>query len=135
MNNYEKTCVNAPEILKGKGYCDKSDLLNIGVIIYALYFNDYPFKGTNTSKILKQINLVDDILRKSENSALDDLIRKLLIEDPEQRLSWDEYFHHPFFSTENEDKEILEKNMKYKIKLENQDLLQFIWRILKEHMN
>jgi hypothetical protein len=44
LNNYEKACINAPEILKGKGHCDKSDLWNIGVIIYVLYFNDYPLK-------------------------------------------------------------------------------------------
>ena len=118
LNNFEKTCINAPEILGGKGHCDKSDLWSIGVIIYTLYFNDYPFKGTNTSEILKQISLVNDILRKSENSILDDLIRKLLVEDPEQRLSWDEYFHHPFFSTENEDK-VINGNFREKYEIQN----------------
>ena len=31
---------------------------------------------------------------------MDDLIGKLLIEDPIKRLNWDEYFNHSFFKDE-----------------------------------
>ena len=118
INDYENTCINAPEILKGQGRCEKSDLWSMGVIIYALYFNEYPFIGNNASEILSQISLSGDILEKSENSALDDLIQKLLVEDPQQRMSWEQYFNHPFFSMENEDK-VINGDFREKYEIQN----------------
>ena len=105
LSSYEKTCINAPEILKGKGFTDKSDLWSMGVILYVLYFNEYPYTGNNVSEILNEISYGQNNLLKTGNSFLDDLIRKLLVEDPEQRISWEQYFNHPFFSMENEEKE------------------------------
>ena len=48
--------------------------------------------------ILKNIQKnKQNLFQKSGNKQLDDLIRKLLQEDPDERLSWDDYFNHPFF--------------------------------------
>ena len=35
---------------------------------------------------------------QAEDPKLRDLINKLLVEDPDKRLSWEEYFNHPFFA-------------------------------------
>ena len=69
----------------------------MGIIIYVLFFNKYPYQGENKYEILDQISLGEEILEKTGNSALDDLIRKLLIEEPEKRLTWEEYFNHSYF--------------------------------------
>ncbi len=96
-NNY----LDSPEILNGENYNEKSDLWSLGVIIYILYYKDYPYKGTNDKAILNQINKGEQILKKSENNTnLDDLIKKLLKKTTKERLTWKQYFDHPFFKQE-----------------------------------
>jgi len=90
---------DAPEEEKND-YNEKSDLWKIGIIIYFIYFNKYPFNKDNQKKI-KQINNND--LYKNKDSEFKDLINRLLDEDPKKRLSWNEYFKHPFFSKRNKE--------------------------------
>ena len=89
----------APEILGGeesKEYSDKVDLWSIGIMIFQLFFRDYPFKGATEPIVLKNIKETKH-LPSTNNINLDDLIKSLLNPDPKERLSWDEYFEHPFF--------------------------------------
>ena len=96
-NNY----LDSPEILNGENYNEKSDLWSLGVIIYILYYKDYPYKGVNDKAILNQINKGEQILKKSENNTnLNDLIKKLLKKTTKERLTWNQYFAHPFFKQE-----------------------------------
>ena len=90
-------CIDAPEILKEKEYTHKSDLWSLGVIIYVLYFNDYPYRGNSEEELLNDIKKGQRNLKKSGNIDLDNLIRGLLIEEPEERMDWNQYFDHPFF--------------------------------------
>ena len=90
----------APEILKGEGeiYDNKCDLWSIGIILYQLYFKDYPYKGTTEVAIYNQIkNLGKKILKRTNNNNLNNLINSLLISDPKERINYEEYFNHPFF--------------------------------------
>ena len=93
----------APEVMEGKEkYDNKCDLWSIGIIIYQLYFNSLPYTGRTPFAIINNIiNLeLKTVLNKNktDNKQLDDLIRNLLIKDPRERLSWEEYFNHPFFN-------------------------------------
>ena len=38
--------------------------------------------------------------KKTDDLNLDDLICKLLRKEPSERLSWEQYFKHPFFNKE-----------------------------------
>lgn len=88
----------APEIMKNQKYDSKADLWSVGVIIYQLHFKALPYNGVNEEIILNKIkNKVP--YKEPEDPQLKDLINKLLVEDPSKRLSWDEYFNHPFFYT------------------------------------
>ena len=80
-------------------YGNKSDLFSIGVMMYELYFNKYPFGNSLYGIIYK-----DKKEKDCEDKNLDDLINRLLIIDPEKRISWEEYFNHQFFK-ENEKNE------------------------------
>ena len=86
----------APEILMNRAYTSKADLWSIGVIIYHLLFKDLPFKGRNEVMILQNI-LHNNIPRNPTDQLLNDLIHRLLVVDPRNRITWMDYFAHPFF--------------------------------------
>ena len=86
----------APEILMNKAYTSKADLWSIGIIIYHLLFKDLPFKGRNEAMILQNIRQ-RPIPQNPSDPLLNDLIHKLLVVDPKKRITWKEYFTHPFF--------------------------------------
>ena len=92
------TAFMAPEVLEGKKYNNKCDLWSLGVTIYVLIFKEYPYKGDNQVALLKEIKRKGQRnLKKIGDPDLDDLIRKLLVADPEKRISWEDYFNHSFF--------------------------------------
>ena len=88
----------APEVLFGEKYNDKCDLWSLGVIIYQLIFKEYPYKGGKIALLNKINKNAQTFLKKSNDSKLDDLIRKLLVKDPNKRYSWEQYFNDKFFS-------------------------------------
>ena len=99
----------APEILNGEHYGPESDLWSLGVIIYILFFKQYPFGGDTDAAVKNNINNFGlSAIKKTHNKYLDDLIRRLLVKSPKERISWDDYFNHPFFTKSI--KEIMEAN-------------------------
>ncbi len=109
----------APEIGFKNYYADKCDLYSIGVILYMLKTGEIIFKGNNLEDIITNKKFGN--LKKTKNNKiiedddnLNDLINKLVVNDPNERLNWNDYFNHPFFK-ENEEiqkeksKEINEK--------------------------
>ena len=89
----------APELLSEEvKYNEKCDLWSLGVIIYILYFKHYPYSGDTFRGIYNKIKRCGKtILKKTDNPDLDNLISGLLTPEPNKRLSWKEYFEHPFF--------------------------------------
>ena len=79
----------APEMILKKEYDRKCDLWSLGLLIYTLFFKEPPniTVGANFQQPLKT----------SGNELLDDLLNKLLKSDPENRITWKQYFEHPFF--------------------------------------
>ena len=102
----------APEVLKGEndliGY--KSDIWSLGIIIYYMLFKEYPYNGKMEIQIIQEINKKNK-LKPSGNKELDDLINKMLIINVDERISWENYFKHPFF---NEDTKLPVFNLQCK---------------------
>ena len=91
--------IMAPEILSGDEYNNKCDLWSLGVNIYQLYTKKPPYTGAFDNVILKQIDkLGQRVLNVIKDEKLKDLLSKLLVKDPKHRISWEEYFNHPFFN-------------------------------------
>ena len=86
----------APEVISDKNYSTQADLWSIGIIIYQLMFKDLPYFGFNEKQVLAKI-LSKSPIKQPEDPLLKDLLNKLLIIEPEKRISWDNYFKHPFF--------------------------------------
>ena len=87
----------APEIMLDLPYNEKSDLWSVGVMMYQLYFKEVPYEGNTEAEILSKIKL-NIPLKQPEDMNFRDLLNRLLTVDSDKRLSWEEYFDHPFFT-------------------------------------
>ncbi|KAK7278632.1 hypothetical protein RJT34_23666 [Clitoria ternatea] len=93
----------APEIIKGEGHGAAVDWWTFGVFLYELLYGRTPFKGSNNEETLA--NVVLQGLRFPDSPFVSfqarDLIRGLLVKEPENRLGSlkgaAEIKQHPFF--------------------------------------
>lgn len=114
---HSETYYSAPELLNGDKYNNKIDLWSLGIILYRLFFGEFPYKGKTQVSIYNQIMNQVPLRKRGKNDLLDDLISRLLKVNPKQRLDWEEYFSHEFWTTkdneedsESEESEIIDDN-------------------------
>ncbi|KAL5864342.1 hypothetical protein ACOSQ3_001856 [Xanthoceras sorbifolium] len=97
----------APEIIKGEGHGSAVDWWTLGIFLYELLFGKTPFKGAGNRATL--FNVVGQPLRFPETPSVSfaarDLIRGLLVKEPQHRLAYrrgaTEVKRHPFFQSVN----------------------------------
>ncbi|XP_062228691.1 protein kinase G11A-like [Phragmites australis] len=97
----------APEIIKGEGHGSAVDWWTFGIFLYELLFGKTPFKGSGNRVTL--FNVIGQPLRFPEYPVVSfparDLIRGLLVKEPQQRLGYKrgatEIKQHPFFEGVN----------------------------------
>ena len=94
----------APEIHLGKSYSYKADLWSIGAILFRMLsgkplFDNMPqyecFLPNSTiysEKLVSNLNLSNNVM---------DLLSKLLVNNPDNRISWDDFLAHPFINKNN----------------------------------
>ncbi len=113
--------ITPPEAIRGDTFNMKYDLWSVGILIYFMIKGKYPFDGKRDIVILPQIEKGVN-LDISDDKDLNDLLKKTLVEDVSQRISWDSFFQHPFLKKQfpEKKKEKKEKNgkNKYKQKIE-----------------
>ena len=97
MSSFKIPYTRSPEIIENDNIDIKSDLWNLGIIIYYLLFKEYPYKGNTEIQLLKDIKS-KKILKLSEDNNLNDLINKMICIDLNKRISWEDYFNHSFFN-------------------------------------
>jgi calcium/calmodulin-dependent protein kinase I len=90
----------APEILEGIGYGKEVDYWSIGVILYTLLCGLPPFKEDKNKELFDKIKSAEYSFPSPEwdhiSDLAKDLISKLLVTDPDQRLTADEILEHPW---------------------------------------
>lgn len=81
----------SPEQIKKEPLSPKTDIFSLGVIIYQVFQNSYPFRGETTSEILNSI-VQDEFkpLPPSIHSEIKALISSCLKKDPLERLTAEE---------------------------------------------
>ncbi|XP_010502765.1 PREDICTED: serine/threonine-protein kinase D6PKL3 [Camelina sativa] len=97
----------APEIIKGEGHGSAVDWWTFGIFLYELLFGKTPFRGVDNRATL--FNVVGQPLRFPEHPSVSfaarDLIRGLLVKEPQHRLAYrrgaTEIKQHPFFQSVN----------------------------------
>ncbi|WOL17499.1 serine/threonine-protein kinase D6PK [Canna indica] len=97
----------APEIIKGEGHGSAVDWWTFGIFLYELLLGKTPFKGSGNRATL--FNVIGQPLRFPESPVVSfaarDLIRGLLVKEPQHRLAYKrgatEIKQHPFFEGVN----------------------------------
>mmetsp|Transcript_8887 Transcript_8887/g.10075 ORF Transcript_8887/g.10075 Transcript_8887/m.10075 type:complete len:442 (+) Transcript_8887:292-1617(+) len=89
----------SPEVLKGKGCSPACDLWSLGVIIYQLFTGHTPFHDSDAEfYIFQNIMECKYKIPDSVPSEAKDLLQKLLILNPEERLTASQVKNHEFFA-------------------------------------
>jgi serine/threonine protein kinase len=92
----------APEVLQGNPN-PKSDMWSCGILMYFLFYGDYPFGCNNLDIFISSLNSLDDIpfkegIKSVSNSAKD-LIKQLLQVEANKRPMAEEALKHEWLNT------------------------------------
>ncbi len=95
-------CYTAPELFRKEGkYSFKSDLWALGCILYELAVGQVPFFDNSIDKLIKKIiqNEVNFDRKELTNYSMDfvDVLKKLLIKEPNNRVTWGEIERMPWW--------------------------------------
>lgn len=90
---------------------------SLGIIYYQMLFGRYPYEGKNDMQIInmiktKPLELESNVAKISDNSK--DLLRKIIVMDPKERISFQGIVEHPLFANVPQIQKIKAK-MQYKI--------------------
>ena len=100
LNGYARTMLGtphymAPEIIEGSNYSFSSDFYSIGICLFYLFYNKFPYgnEEKDVYKIYQDILRINNIFDENNekkninNNEINELISKLLIKDPNNRYS------------------------------------------------
>ena len=107
----------APEIIKNLKYDEKCDLWSLGVTLYELYFGELPYgRDVNAFKIKEAIYDEKNFrFKKSNIPTLDILFKRLLVINPKNRMTFEEFFQYIFNKDfMKRDIIVLNNNLEYK---------------------
>ena len=88
----------SPELLTDKNACKASDMWAFGCILYQLLAGRPPFKAANDYQTFQKIVGLDYEFPGGFPETARDLVERLLVLDPQRRLSLEHVKNHPFFT-------------------------------------
>ena len=120
----------APEVLNKK-YNRECDLWSAGVILYMFIVGHAPFEGKNDKEIMNKVKKGNFLKNEDRwinaSNEVKDLINKLLVYEPEKRLTAFEALKHPWFKVTNSN--ILYNN------ISKEEVLKCVENLLKYNTN
>jgi hypothetical protein len=124
----------SPEILNKNHYGAKSDLWSVGIILYELITGHTPYiNAKNMAQLKTLMNQSIDlkpINRTHISFSCYDLLNKLLNKEKHNRINWQDFFNHDWFSTNmllDFENRIIEEPLNY-------ELLQNIEPMFRENV-
>ena len=103
QENYLETpcgspCYASPEMVSGKNYDGyKIDIWSSGIILFAMLCGYLPFEEKNNDKLFEKILECKLNFPKYITEDAKDLMLKILVTDPEKRITIKEIKRHPFY--------------------------------------
>lgn len=92
----------APEVVMKSEYDASADLWSVGIILYEILYGKTPFHSSSVSELLSRLQ--KDSIRVPTSVAVSsdchDLLVRLLQKDRRRRISFSDFFAHPFLSLE-----------------------------------
>ncbi|XP_036311385.1 serine/threonine-protein kinase ULK3 isoform X7 [Pipistrellus kuhlii] len=94
----------APEMVCQRQYDARVDLWSVGVILYEALFGQPPFASRSFTELEEKIRsnrVIELPLRPQLSPDCQDLLRRLLERDPGHRISFQDFFAHPWVDLEH----------------------------------
>jgi len=85
-----------PEMIEGALHDDKVDLWSLGVLTYEFLVGKPPFEAESNNETYKRITRVDVKYPGHVSTEAKDLISRLLMKVPSQRLTLADVLEHPW---------------------------------------
>uniref|UniRef100_A0A8D2ZM22 non-specific serine/threonine protein kinase n=1 Tax=Scophthalmus maximus TaxID=52904 RepID=A0A8D2ZM22_SCOMX len=92
----------APEVIMSQNYDAKADLWSIGTIVYQCLTGKAPFHASTPQELrlfYESNRTLLPSIPKETSSHLRNLLLRLLQRNHNERISFDDFFHHPFLET------------------------------------
>lgn len=89
----------APEIILHRKYDPRADLWSIGVILYECLFGKAPYSSRSIEELMDKVKSLQKIEIPSNakiSPECEDLLTRLLQHDPNNRITFEEFFNHDF---------------------------------------
>eukprot|EP00794_Sanderia_malayensis_P014204 gene14204-15686_t len=91
----------APEVIMSKAYDAKADLWSLGTIIYQCLTGKAPFQASNPQNLRKLYETSKTLVPSIPpgcSQSMKNLLLNLLKKNPKERLTFDQFFKHPFLT-------------------------------------
>lgn len=95
-----------PEMIEGKDHDSTVDVWSLGVLMYEFLVGSPPFEAQGHNETYRRISKVDLKFPSFISADAKDLMSRLLVKDPRQRLPLDEALAHPFITKYREATEL-----------------------------
>lgn len=89
----------APEIILYRRYDFRADLWSIGVILYECLFGAAPYRSKSVEELVEKVKTLQKIeipTNSKVSPECEDLLFRLLQHDPDNRITFEEFFNHDF---------------------------------------
>ena len=89
----------SPEIINKHNYIPEySDIWSLGVLLFIMLTGTFPFKANTEEVLCKKVNKGEFIIPNYLSENCHDLIKKMLVFEPNKRISTETILCHEWFS-------------------------------------
>ena len=124
----------APEIKKGILYDEKCDLWSLGITLFELYFGVFPYGNEPTTNKINSIIYGNEpfYYNRANIPTLDILFHKLLVIDPKDRMTFNEFFDFVFKEGFMEKDVVFPEYKSFYEKVKQEEEVKHVLKTIKE---